>query len=173
MKKQTVTIGQQGSLINQIMGNNSTEPVVGQWVTILHYTDRTVAKVAEVSKDGKTVKIQHCETVADKTKECGMGHQNWIHTPVENYDTLVWRHGSWKIKDQMVVFTDEYQKFIDASEFRYRHTDYLKSIGKFDEIYNDHFAPVGIVDGITKVKTQYFKISVVFNRCNYYRDWEF
>ena len=39
--KQKRKVGVAGGFINQMMGNNSTTPIVGEGATILHYSDRS------------------------------------------------------------------------------------------------------------------------------------
>jgi len=59
MKKlQKTKIGVSGSFINQLMGNNSSVPKVGQGATMLHYSDRTPYEVIDVSQDGKKCEIR-------------------------------------------------------------------------------------------------------------------
>jgi hypothetical protein len=47
-----------GSLVNHVMSANAVKPEVGMGCTILHWTDRSAGTVVEVSKSGKTVKVQ-------------------------------------------------------------------------------------------------------------------
>lgn len=57
----------------------STEmPKVGDKCTMHLYSDSNPCQVVRVSKSGKTMWIQENETEHDKTKEGGMGHQNWL-----------------------------------------------------------------------------------------------
>ena len=78
--KQTKKVGAAGSFINQMYGNNNSIPVVGEYCTFLHYTDRTIGIVREI-KDN-TVVIEGCETIANKNTKNDIGHQNWVHNPV-------------------------------------------------------------------------------------------
>lgn len=55
-------------------------PTVGMGVTILCWTDRYVGTINKVINE-KEFHFTIDETVADKSKDCSMGHQNWIHTP--------------------------------------------------------------------------------------------
>jgi len=47
-----------GSLVNRILGNNSTKPVAGEYATVLCYTDRYAYKVISVDPDGKGCLLQ-------------------------------------------------------------------------------------------------------------------
>ena len=51
-KTQKRSLRSTGSFFNYLMANNSIIPVVGKGATILLYSDRKVAEVIEVSKDG-------------------------------------------------------------------------------------------------------------------------
>jgi hypothetical protein len=59
------------------------KPVVGMGVTVLMWSDRHAGTIVEVVSD-KEIVFTEDDTVADKTKDCQMGHQNWIHTPDPN-----------------------------------------------------------------------------------------
>lgn len=174
MKTQVKKIGQQGSLINQIMGNNSTEPVVGEWATICHYTDRSVCKVVEVSEDGMSCKVEHYDATADKSvvaegKELPIGHQSWKFHSLGYTSTIVWRQGAWRIKTRSVEFTKEYkEKFPEVFSIS-------KTLSKemVEEIYQGRPWPQKVVEGITKEKFEYPKISILFGKCDYYYDWSF
>jgi hypothetical protein len=60
--------------------NGAPAPTVGMGVTILMWTDRRVGTIVEVVSDSEVIFTED-DTVADKTKDCPMGHQNWINTP--------------------------------------------------------------------------------------------
>ena len=58
----------------------STEKVdVGTKCTIHYYSDAHPAEVVKISKFGKTCWIRRNEVKADLSKECGIGHQNWLY----------------------------------------------------------------------------------------------
>ena len=109
-KKQRAKVGVAGSFINQLMSNNSTLPIVGKGATEMHYTDRTCYEVVEVSEDGKTAKLEQLEAIADLTKPCEMGHQNWILTPTGQFITVQWRHNAWRRKTEIVEYTKEFSE---------------------------------------------------------------
>jgi hypothetical protein len=83
--KQRAKVGVAGSFFNQLMSNNQSIPEVGKGATEMHYTDRTCYEVVEVSEDLKTVRLQYLDAKWDKTKEGGMGHQNWILEPRDQF----------------------------------------------------------------------------------------
>jgi len=85
-----------GSFSNYLMANNSTMPEVGKYATQLRYTDRICYKVVEVSSDMKKVVLQILIAKADKSKPCGIGHQNWIFEETPYTFTIVWKRNAWR-----------------------------------------------------------------------------
>ena len=55
--RQKTKVGVDGSLMNQLMGNNSTLPKVGEGATIMYYSDREAYQVTWVSDCGTKCKI--------------------------------------------------------------------------------------------------------------------
>lgn len=173
-KQQTQKIGQPGSLINQIMGNNSTVPVVGQGATRLLHTDRECYEVVSVSEDGGTAVLQYLEPIADKTKVNEVGHQNWIFKPTNFHYTVTWRKNAWYWADTEVVFTNKYQAEMKAQGVEFiGHHLYKNDPELFEKIYGDRERPINVVEGITREKKVYSKINIVFGRKDYYYDWSF
>ena len=65
--------------IEELAGMGSNPKVeVGTKCTLHFYSDSHPAEVVKVSPSGKTCWIRRNEVIADKTKDGGMGHQNWI-----------------------------------------------------------------------------------------------
>ncbi len=163
-KKQTAKLS--GSFHNYLMANNASIPVVGKGATKLHYSDRSCYEVIEVSEDGKTVKLEELDAEWDKTKEGGMGHQNWILKPTGRFTTVVWRNNGWKIKYDRIEYTKDYlNKILSVSA----PEAYKLKEGLFDPETLDMIE----VEGKTKNVTKYDKINLLFGQKNYYYDWEF
>ena len=55
--RQKTKVGVDGSLMNQLRGNNSTLPKVGEGATIMYYSDRSAYQVTWVSDCGTKCKI--------------------------------------------------------------------------------------------------------------------
>lgn len=154
-----------GSFVNYLMGNNSSIPVVGEWATICHYSDREVAKVTEVSKDGKRVVIQKYDTRGVGENLC-MGHQSWEHYPSENFQTLVYRHGAWRIESKAIHFEDKwYDEYLKSDK---SWNQYIDGLDLWDVEGN-----LKLIQGISRIKTTYHKISILFGVCDYHYDWTF
>lgn len=166
--KQKAKVGVAGLFQNQLMSNNSSKPEVGKGATQLMYSDRHCFEVVEVSKDGKTVKMQDLQARHDKTKEGGQGHQNWIFEPTGNFTTVVWKNGSWKVKTNMVVITKEYTaQYESQPHTNARWNEMIKPL------FNQETNCLMVIEGKTKLKTEYFKINILFGVKDYYYDWSF
>ena len=171
---QTAKIGAAGSFINQMMGNNSSLPVVGKGATQLHYTDRTAFDVVEVSEDGKTAKLEYLNAAWDRTKEGGQGHQNWLLTPTGRFVTVTWRNGAWRKVGCEIVFTEAFQKQCSDAGINYIGMHLRKNNPELaDMIYGGRPMPQNVVEGYTKEKKCYDKINILFGEKEYYYDWEF
>lgn len=162
IKRQKSKVGVAGSLFNQLMSNNSSIPEVGKGATQMHYTDRTCYEVIEISKDGKTVKLEILDAEWDKTKPGGEGHQNWILKPTGRFVTVSWRHNAWRLKSEKVVFTEEYAKTLGP---KFHDSEDYKKIFIDGEMI--------VVEGITEFKTEWHKINILFGKKDYYFDWSF
>ncbi len=169
--RQKQKIGADGSLINQIMGNNETLPKIGEWVTIMHYTDRSVAKVVEVSKDGKSCLIEHYGAKAAAGSKGGIGHQDWQFYPEGGHTELRWRNGAWRATGEEFVFTDEFIK--EANSRGVFALARALTQEQRDDIYQGDIRPQKAVEGITKKVRTYHKMNVIFGVCSYYYDWSF
>lgn len=56
----------------------TVQPKVGDKCTMHLWSDAHACQVTRVSASGKTIWIKRNVVTVDKTKENGMGHQNWI-----------------------------------------------------------------------------------------------
>lgn len=159
---------QVNSVVNWMMSKNNTLPEVGKGATQLHWTDRTVFEVIEVSKDYKTVKLESLEAEWDKTRTGGVGHQNWIFKPTGHFTTVVWRNNAWRIKTKEIVFTEEFKK--SATTFAL-----AKSLTpeQYKAVYENEVWPKNVVEGITRESYKYPQIKILFGCKDYYYDWQF
>lgn len=150
--------GNAGSLVNYLMGNNSTTPVEGQGATILHYSDRSVCEVISVSKDGRTVILQGCDAI--RTDSNGMSEdQEYSYHLTGDQFKIVWRNGAWRRECKEVWFTDEALN-MDWKERKEKCVD-------------PETNRVILVPGLTFIKTSYPKISIVFGVKRAYHDYSF
>jgi hypothetical protein len=162
MMVQKQKVGGSGSFVNQMMGNNSTEPKAGEFATIMHYTDRSVVLVKEVKPNGNVV-LQRCRTEADRSKRLVEGHQDWIHIPVEGTEyTIKYSRGKWR---------EIFEYFELIMPVRTLKAEFPEV---FAELYPDNSVqPVKEIAGFSKKKTSYQPISIIFGIADYYYDWSF
>lgn len=161
--KQKMKMPKSGSFFNYLMSNNSSVPVAGQWATIMHYTDRSVVLVRDVSKDGKHVTLECVDTTGEGT----MGHQNWTHTPNGQTYKICWYRGFWRRVVEQVCFTDKYLKSLNG-----KWPSEVLSDDERKQVWDDDMN-LRLVDGMTAVRKTYVPIRILFGACNYYHDWEF
>jgi hypothetical protein len=174
-KIQRAKVGVAGSLINQLLSNNMTLPQVGKGATELLYTDRRCYEVVDVSKDGKTVKLEFLNAIPNRIcDDLEMGHQNWELIPTNNFITITWRHGAWKTISKNVILTDEFiQKCNDDGIKNGWTWIRINKPEIHNKIYDGHIYPINAVEGYTKEKKVYNKIQIIFGVKDFYYDWEF
>ena len=171
-KQQSRKVGAAGSFSNQMMGNNSTEPKVGEGATVLLYSDRHCYEVVSVSEDGNTAVLEALEAVANPEFKNGEGHQNWVLNPTGQHSVVTWWHGAWHWVQTEVVFTKEFEDKMAAQgvmfigQYLRRNEPELS-----DKIYGDRPMPSRVVEGITRAKKAYSKVSIIFGVKDYYYDW--
>jgi hypothetical protein len=168
-------VGAAGSFINQMMSNNDTVPTVGEYCTFLSYTDRSVGIIREWNPDTLTVKIETCNTRADRSAVVGelpMGHQNWIHEPSGYFTVLTFRKDGWYAIGTENVYTKEFLATLPAGMYagmwmRKHNMDLHR------QVYPEGCVHPVLVEGVTRAKKTYSKYNVIFNVCDYYYDWSF
>jgi len=163
-------VGVAGSFINQLMANNSSIPVVGQGATHIMYSDRYCYEVISVSDDLKTVRLEALDARFNPELPHEMGHQNWILEPTGRFMTVVYRHGAWRTKGEVVRFTKAYiEKVGDViSLARTLSEDQRKAVYGGNGV-----RPQNVVEGITEKVFEYNKINLLFGVKDYYYDWSF
>lgn len=166
--QQKSKVGVAGSFTNQLMGNNSSIPVVGKGATELHYTDRTCYEVIEVSADLKTVKLERLEAKANPATKNDMGHQNWILEPTGQFITVQYRGKGWKTVTEIVTFTKEWYDTHNVFPIAASLTPQQKKA-----VYGNDIRPRHVVKGITRKKKEYHPIKLLFGVKDYYYDWSF
>lgn len=164
-RKQKSNINQAGSFMNNLMSNNQTLPKAGEYATILHYSDRDVAIVKEVSSDYKTVVIEDCHFTHGwdgYAKDYSLsGHSR----------TIVWKHGKWRQVTSVVEFEKSFLESIPVSSV----AAWLKKNNPelFEKIYGEHVWPCNVVEGVTRIKKEYAPVRILFGKADGYRDPHF
>lgn len=169
IRKQTRKVGVAGNLINQLMGNNSTIPVVGEGATICLYSDRHAYEVVHVSKDCNTVMIQRYN--AKNVSTAGYGSELYEYDELlEQGMTLVWRKGAWRQVIEMVEFTDEFYKTRNPE---YKLIRDILTDEEMEAIYQGEVYPQNVVEGYTRLKQSFPKVSIVFGTLDERYDFSF
>ncbi len=183
LKKQTRKVGVAGGFINQMMGNNSSEPVVNEGATILMYSDRTAHEVIWVSDDGMQCVIRKMDA---KNIGTSYGDERYTYkSNTENHTTTL----EWSNKKQCwgsVGYSVEIIKSLANKynkKFGYGSTKYLLAdygIESYQHLYanpNDedgnHYNQMMIIQGLTKKYKNFNKISIIFGIMEEYRDPSF
>lgn len=156
----------EGSFTNYLLGNNATEPKVGEGATLLYYSDRHAAEVLWVSDDKKTCKIREYKVKA-KPGAGGMGHQEWDLISDENNPvwTLSYKYGAWRKVVQHIVFDEAWMEKWPNHSILHHET---KKAGGWDEN-----GELRLVAGVTRYEKRYNKVNVRFGKAEYHYDWEF
>ena len=169
MKNTALKIGKEtNSLVNAMYSVNTGSPVVGQGATLLHWTDRSCFQVVSVAEDGQSAVIEQLNAVADKTKQLGEGHQNWLLEPTGNLKTIKCRKGVWGVETTEIVFTEEFKK--NAKHFAL-FLDLTPE--QRESVYEGATFPKNVVEGITRIKKGFSKMNLVFGVLDYHYDWTF
>jgi len=181
IKKQSRRVGVAGGFINQMMGNNSTTPKVGEGATILMYSDRHAYEVIEVSDCGNACVIREMDT-----KFVGSGYGDEQYTYQSNEDNAT-KNLEWNEKKQCwgeVSYSVEIIKSLDNKYYKkygYGSTDILLKdygIKSYSHLYSDpeadnYYNQMEIIEGVTKRYKNFNKVSIIFGIMEEYRDPSF
>lgn len=181
VKRQTRKIGVAGGFYNQVMGNNTTIPKVGEGATILHYSDRDAYEVIEVSKDGNACVIRKMDTTFVGS---GYGDEQYTYHSNENNYT---RNIEWNEKKQcwgevgtkVEIIKALYKKY--DKEFGINAIDMIlkdNGIESYQHLYDDpnadnFYNQKKVIDGVTKAYKTFHKVSIIFGQMSQYRDPSF
>ena len=151
-----------GSLNNRIEeGRNYTgrEIRVGDDVTEYLWSDRHPYYVTEVTNQ-KHIKIHPYAVCADRSKEGGMGHQNW------KYFKTIKEHNE---------YLNSFHLALNGEEIRYNVED-VKENSDIELVfrYGNWYEVVREQWGVKLEKPRYIKMNPLsFGVRDYYYDWEF
>jgi len=176
--KQSRKVGVAGGFINQMMGNNSTVPVLGEGATILHYSDRSAYEVISVSDDSTKCTIRKMNT---KFIGESYGDERYEYSSNLKGSTidLEWneKKGSWG----KVYFTTEIIKSLAnrlEKQYGWGWMDYLPNGLTQDDLFDkknkdNYYNSYKIIEGVTKQYKNFNKVSVIFGVCEEYCDPSF
>lgn len=178
--KQSRKVGVAGGFINQMMGNNSTVPVLGEGATILHYSDRSAYEVIFVSNDSTkcTIRKMNAKFIGQS-----YGDERYEYSSDTEGSTidLEWndKKGSWG----EVYYTTEVIKSLAnrlEKQYGWGWMDYLPNGLTQDDLLdkkkrdeNNYYNSFKFIEGVTKQYKNFNKVSVIFGVCEEYRDPSF
>jgi hypothetical protein len=177
MKKQSRKIGVAGGFINQLMGNNATEPKVGEGATILHYSDREPYEVIEVSEDGNKCVIR---TMGYKfIGQCyGDEKYEYFSDPDGYTTTLEWneKKGCWGMVNYSIEIIKKLKNDL-WKEFGFDWSDNLPNGIKYKDLIDGEpkgmYTKLKLVKGVTKEYKNFNKVSIIFGVAEKYYDPHF
>tara|TARA_R110001606_G_C15381749_1_gene650503 strand:+ start:2065 stop:2619 length:555 start_codon:yes stop_codon:yes gene_type:complete len=183
--KQTREVGVAGGFINQMMGNNSTVPVIGEGATVLMYSDRLAFEVIKVSKDSSKCTIQRYSKIREDFHVLSDQQGYTYDKLTKETRNLVWRNkkgGTWCEHSTQVRVIPKIQKYLNQNSSKYFLGDQIKEVyGQeiYNEIYRTHEEDgtyrlgMAIMEGITKEYNNYDPISIIFGIKDEYYDFSF
>lgn len=174
-KRQSRKIGIAGGFINQMMGNNISEPIVGEGATILMYSDRHAYEVIEVSEDLTECVIREMD---HKFIGSGYGDERYTYSSNPKNSTLRLRWNPKKCTWQKIFKEVHFIKSMAAKmqkQYGWGWVDVLceeKGIDKKD-LYNKDHHYLLLIEGISKEYIAKYDVSVIFGIMEEYRDPSF
>jgi len=181
-KRQTRKIGVAGGFINQMMGNNSSEPKVNEGCTILSYSDRSAYEVIEVSEDKLSCVIRKLDT--KNIGECyGDERYEYTSNPENHTLTLEWndKKQCWgQVSYSVEIIKSLYKKY--DKQYGWDCIDMIlkdQGLNDYNELYDNPHAEDNfynqkkIIKGLTKQYKNFDKVSVIFGIAEQYRDPHF
>lgn len=171
-KVQRTKVGVAGELINQLMGNNSTEPEVGKGATILLYSDRYAYEVISVSDDGNKCTIREMD--AQFIGKC-IGDERYEYSSNENGHTKDLEWNAKKSQWEEISYSVRLIKALSDRLFKehgYKMWDHLPNGVNAKDLYEKD-GTMKLVKGITKNYRSASKVSILFGKADKYIDPHF
>ena len=178
-KRQSRKVGVAGGFINQMMGNNSSIPVVGEGATILMYSDREAYQVIEVSDDGLSCVIQ-----AMNTKFVGESYGDERYEYSDNPEGYT-MNIEWNAKKSCwgeVTYSVDLIKSLVKKHYKQHGYGWLNILLSengltYDDIVEGEkmgmLTKYKLIDGLTKKYKHFSKTSIIFGIAEEYRDPSF
>ena len=170
-KTQSRKVGVAGGFINQLMGNNSSTPKVGEGATILMYSDRYAYEVIEVSNDSSrcVIRSMDCKFVGS-----GYGDERYTYSSNEDGSTKTIEWNERKQQWGETWNSIEIQKSLQSKlvkEYGYGWSDYLPvPYDSLTDCSNGVYPKLKLVKGVTKEYKNFSKVSIIFGVMEEYRD---
>lgn len=182
--RQSKTSSKSGSLVNWLMGNNSTIPKVNEGATICLWSDRHAYEVIWVNEDNTQCKIQRYNP--KRIDKLGMSDCQTYEYKELTSETmeLVWRklkkNSGWFSVGKQVRVIPKVAKYMSEKSNKFAWKDQIEDVfGKdiADKVvsYNKDIAQYewSVVEGVTKEYTTYHRVSIIFGRKDEHYDFSF
>ena len=177
--KQSRKVGTAGSFQNQMAGNNSSYPIVGEGATELMYSDRYPYEVISASDDKTKCTIRSMNAIY-----CGSGYGDEKYTYESNPDghttNLEWnqKKGQWGRVGTKVEIVKSLKKKLVKQYGWAEWAEHLPNNITFGELFNDQEnigvdTQMNLIDGVTKEYKTFRPISIIFGYADKYRDPHF
>ena len=163
-KQKGKRVGGPGGFFNQLMSNNSSVPEVGKGATILHYSDRDAYEVLEVNEEKKTCVIQKYN--AKRIDGNGMSDaQTYEYKELEGSPfTLYWKYNAWRRKRiyfEWILEKDCWPTQEMSDEYKAKGGEYAGAFLATE------------IPGLTKKRTSWDKVNIIFGVKREYYDFSF
>lgn len=162
--KNSTKLKDTGSMMNLLMGNNNSIPVVGKGATICLYSDRHAYQVMKVSANGKHIIMQACN--AKRTDSNGMSEsQTYDYSELSGRDEeYVYRQGAWRCVINQIVYEKSFLNYLNKESSETR-TELSESV------WDKKSGCLILEPGKTRIRTTYNKINVLFGVQREYYDF--
>lgn len=174
-----VKLSQTGSFINWMESHNQTLPEVGKGATQYFWSDRKAFFVNKVSADYKRVTLENAKPVyrQDDCKYTMEAYPVSYERTGEEFE-IVFRHGSWKIEREVVVFKPAIEKMIDNAWDALRKANFGTEEArvareKYESLRDWLYIGGEKRESLTMKKKEYQKINIGFGVMNAYYDPSF
>jgi len=176
-KIQSRKVGVAGGLINQLMGNNKSEPVVGEGATILWYSDRSAYEVVWVSDCGGECKIRKM-TTEFVGSAYGDERYKYISDESNPVTHLEWnpKKGKWGSVTYGVQIIKSLRKKL-YKEWDWDWGKHLPGGLSWEDLHevneDGSLGEMKLIKGVTKEYKNFSPVSVIFGVMEEYRDPHF
>lgn len=166
--KQAKSVNSFRSFVNWMMANNESLPEVGKGATVLLWSDRHAYEVMEVSSDKKKVLVQRYSP--KRIDNYGMGDvQEYEYKELNGINQkIVWYRGKWRWKGKVVTFIDSF--------YEQKQVEQGKIVQWSDEEREELWGgqqTLKLVEGKTRLKTEYHPVSIIWGVKQEFYDFTF
>jgi len=174
-----IKLSQSGSFQNWMQSHNQTLPEVGKGATQYMWSDRYAYFVNKVSADYKRVTLENADPVyrQNDNKHTMEAYPVSYNRTGKEFQ-VVYRHGSWKIEEEVKVFKPEIKKMLDDAwsvliKSNRGTEEWEAARKKMDALEAWVYKNGEMRESLTKTKKEYSKINIGFGVMKAYYDPSF